>query len=336
MSAGRKPDFFSEMVVGLFMLAVFALLAYFTIVISGVDVFRSRKTVDVTLKFPDAGGLKERDNVVYRGTKVGTVGAIELGPDGVTVTAHVSGDVVLRKGFRASIESLSLLGGNYLLLEEGAGEPLPLEGTVFSGERPSDWMRELGSIARNLNDATSGDGIRSIVTNLQSFAERANTIAGRLERGEGSLGKLLSTNDTAYADLASTLSSASTIAKRLENGEGALGKLLSTNDTVYADLASTLSSASTIAKRLENGEGTLGKLLSTNDTVFADLQKSVANIETITGRMVEGTGTLGKLSKEEGLYDDASGLLKDARQVLDNYRDTTPISTFGSLILGGL
>src|SRR5574344_2156000 len=30
------------------------------------------------------------------------------------------------------------------------------------------------------------------------------------------------------------------------------------------------------------------------------------------------------------------GLIKDVRQVVDNYRDTTPISTFGSLILGGL
>jgi hypothetical protein len=36
------------------------------------------------------------------------------------------------------------------------------------------------------------------------------------------------------------------------------------------------------------------------------------------------------------MYDEVQGAIKDVRQVLDNYRDTTPISTFGSLIMGGL
>ena len=34
------------------------------------------------------------------------------------------------------------------------------------------------------------------------------------------------------------------------------------------------------------------------------------------------------------MYDELQGLIKDVRQVLDNYRDTTPISTFTSLATG--
>ena len=34
------------------------------------------------------------------------------------------------------------------------------------------------------------------------------------------------------------------------------------------------------------------------------------------------------------LYDEVNGLVRDIRQVIDNYRDTTPISTFSSLALG--
>ena len=371
MKDRRRGDFFQEAVVGLFMLAVFALLGYFTIIISGVDVFGGGKKTAISLTFPDAGGLKRHDNVIYRGTKVGSVREIELHDGGVTVTAEISDDVVMRSGYVASIESLSLLGGNYLLLEEGKGDPLPLEGTVFKGRPPADWMREIGSIARNINEITGDGSIRSIVTNFQGVAERANAVMARIERGEGSIGKLLSTNDQLYVDLASTLSDASKIAGRLERGESTLGKLLSTNDQLYADLASTVSDASAIARRLEKGEGTLGRLLSSDDTVYADLARTMANaakisdrlergegtlggllstndamfaslrrtvdnLETVTGRMAAGEGTLGKLSKESQLYDDASALLIDARQVLDNYRDTTPISTFGSLILGGL
>lgn len=36
------------------------------------------------------------------------------------------------------------------------------------------------------------------------------------------------------------------------------------------------------------------------------------------------------------MYDEIDGIIRDARQVLDNYRDTTPISTFSSLATGAL
>ena len=43
-----------------------------------------------------------------------------------------------------------------------------------------------------------------------------------------------------------------------------------------------------------------------------------------------------ELATDQAMYDEVQGIIKDVRQVLDNYRDTTPISTFGSLIMGGL
>ena len=42
------------------------------------------------------------------------------------------------------------------------------------------------------------------------------------------------------------------------------------------------------------------------------------------------------VARLEEMYDEVNGLIKDVRQIVDNYRDTTPISTFGSLIMGGL
>ena len=387
----KNGDVFSEVVVGIFMVAVIALLGYFTIVISGVDVMFGRKRATATIAFKDVGGLKERDNVIYRGMKVGTVDKITLGASNILVQASVDDDVVLRKSYRVSVAALSLLGGNYLLLEEGAGEPLALATTVFHGEPPVDWMRDLGAIARNLNDLTSDGNVRSIVTNFEATAANLNAIVARVERGEGTVGKLLSTNETLYADLSGTLSSAkaaatniAAIAMRVERGEGTIGKLLSTNDSVHADIRSALASArealdtvksaarniDTIAARVERGEGTVGQLLSTNEVVYADLKASLANIRKVTddlkggqglaGRLVydkklgedasqllenlngvserlaKGSGTLGKLMTDQELYNEVNALIKDVRQIVDNYRDTTPVSTFGSLIMGGL
>jgi len=387
----KNGDVFSEVVVGIFMVAVIALLGYFTIVISGVDVMFGRKRATATIAFKDVGGLKERDNVIYRGMKVGSVDKITLGASNILVQASVDDDVVLRKSYRVSVAALSLLGGNYLLLEEGTGEPLALATTVFHGEPPVDWMRDLGAIARNLNDLTSDGNVRSIVTNFEATAANLNAIVARVERGEGTVGKLLSTNETLYADLSGTLSSAkvaatniAAISMRVERGEGTIGKLLSTNDSVHADIRSALASArealdtvksaarniDTIAARVERGEGTVGQLLSTNEVVYADLKASLANIRKVTddlkggqglaGRLVydkklgedasqllenlngvserlaKGSGTLGKLMTDQELYNEVNALIKDVRQIVDNYRDTTPVSTFGSLIMGGL
>jgi phospholipid/cholesterol/gamma-HCH transport system substrate-binding protein len=387
----KNGDVFSEVVVGIFMVAVIALLGYFTIVISGVDVMFGRKRATATIAFKDVGGLKERDNVIYRGMKVGTVDKITLGASNILVQASVDDDVVLRQSYRVSVAALSLLGGNYLLLEEGAGEPLALATTVFRGEPPVDWMRDLGAIARNLNDLTSDGNVRSIVTNFEATAANLNAIVARVERGEGTIGQLLSTNETLYADLSSTLASAKAaatniamIAMRVERGEGTIGKLLSTNDSVHADISAALVSArealdtvksaarnvDTIAARVERGEGTVGQLLSTNEVIYADLKASLANIRKVTddlkggqglaGRLVydkklgedasqllenlngvserlaKGSGTLGKLMTDQELYNEVNALIKDVRQIVDNYRDTTPVSTFGSLIMGGL
>ena len=366
----KNNDLFSELIVGVFMVAVIALLAYFTIVISGVDLIRGRERVRATVEFKDVGGLKERDNVVYRGMKVGTVERITLAPEHITVTMLLDRDVVLRDSCRVTVAALSLLGGNYLLLEEGKGEVCPLETSLFKGEPPSDWMRDLGEIARNLNDLTSQGNLKNIVTNFESMSEKLNLVATRVERGEGTLGKLLSTNDQVYVDVAATVASAKNIAGRLERGEGTVGKLLSSDDTVYQDLKKTLAHAAEISERLAAGEGTVGKLLSKDDAIYRDIQGSVANIKAITAKiaagdgllgritndkqlsddaakllsnlrgfsekLAAGDGTLGKLTSDPELYNEVNGLIKDVRQVVDNYRDTTPISTFAGLVGGAL
>lgn len=355
----KKNDAFSEVIVGLFMLAVLALLVYFTVIISGVDVLQGREKVRISIVFDEVGGLKDHDSVMYRGTKVGAVDRIDLSPTNLTVIAEIDNDVVLRTTYRIAVCNLSMLGGNYLLLEEGAGDVRPLVGTTFRGEKPSDWMRDVANIARNLNEFTSGGELKAIVTNLQAASESVKTVTDRIARGEGTIGKLLSTNDTLYVDAQKTVANAAEVSDRLRNGEGTLGRLMSTNDTVYADLQKTVANAAEISERLRKGEGLVGRLLAKDDPIYdqldgaiADFRKACAsmdfseaktsanklleNLNAVAEKLKSGEGTLGKLMIDETLYGEVEGLTKDVRQVIDNFRDTTPISTFGSLIMGGL
>ena len=380
----KNSDVFAEVIVGIFMVAVLALLAYFTIVISGVDLLLGRAKTSATFVFRDVGGLKERDSVMYRGMKVGAVERIELGSSNITVRVKVDSSVVMRETGQASVAALSLLGGNYLLLEEGKGNVRPLETTVFHGEPPVDWMRDIGEIARNLSDLTSEGNLKNIVTNFEETAKNLNIIVSRVERGEGTVGKLLSSDNSLYGDLTNTVASArqtfdnaAAISERLEKGEGTLGKLLSRDEAAYGDLTNAVASiketfahAASVAERLEKGEGTLGRLLAKDDALWGDLTNTVANIraaseklkngegllgkimddkeladnasklmenlKAVSDKLAKGEGTLGKLTTDQEMYDEVNGLIKDVRQIVDNYRDTTPISTFGSLIMGGL
>lgn len=387
----KNSDVFSEVVVGVFMVAVLALLVYFTVVISGVDVLFGREKALARIAFTDVGGLKERDNVIYRGMKVGIVEKIELAPTNVMVTVLVDRDVVLRETCQASVSALSLLGGNYLLLEEGAGAVQPLATTVFRGDPPIDWVRDLGKIAGSLNEVLNDGSFRSIVSNFEATAENVNKIVARVERGEGTAGRLLSRDDTVYQDLREavagakravgdaektfdgarkTFDHAAAVAERLNRGEGMLGRLLSKDDAAYADLKQTLANAAAISARIERGEGTLGRLTAKDDALWGDLTnavanvraataklksgegllgrafndaaladdaaKLVANLRTVSERLEKGEGTLGRLMTERELYDEVNAAIKDVRQIIDNYRDTTPITTFGALATGAL
>lgn len=356
---GRRGDLFAEVAVGIFMLVIIALLVYFTVIISGVDVVQGRHKVLAKIEFSDVGGLKNQDSVMYRGMKVGSVEDIVLSPSNIYVVVEINQDVVLRENYRASVCNLSMLGGNYLLLEEGDGKVLPLEGGVFKGEKPTNWMNDISEIARNLNGVVSGGELKSIITNINEASIMIKSIVARLDRGEGSLGKLLSTNDTAYVALESSLLNISNLTANANNPSNSIGKIINDDGRLYDKLSGTLENAEIITAGLKNGEGVIGKLLKKDDPLVEDLSASIAafrktfeemdvkktiagaerlmdNLNKVVDKVNSGEGTIGKLVADDELYREINGLTKDLRQVIDNYRDTTPISTFGSLIMGGL
>ena len=340
----RRNDAFSEAATGVFVLAVLAVLVYFTVVISGVDLVfgRERRRLDVT--FEQVGGLKEHDSVMYRGTKVGTVERIALSPTNLTVTIEVDKSVVLREGCSASVRSLSLLGGNYLELDEGAGRPLDLETARLRGEPPADWMRDVSQVAQNLNRLTARDEISAIVSNLLVTTEKVRTLTERLERGEGLLGKLMSSDDTLYGDMKKTFANASEMSddfkkaaanaalltERLKNGEGTVGKLLA-SDVLHDDLVASIAAFRRACESLDFGDAKADV-----KDVIASAKTMVENLSVVAERLKNGQGTLGKLAADEEMYNEVNGLIRDVRQMIDNYRDTTPISTFSSLATGAL
>ena len=336
----RKSEAFTQAIVGVFMLTVLLLMGYFTIVISGVDVLSGRHRVPVRVAFSQVGGLKDRDNVMYRGTKVGVVERVEVTPSNLVVTARIDSNVILREGYSATVCSLSMLGGTYLRLDEGEGEALDLETTLFRGVTPTDWMEDLRQIASTVNGFVSGPELGVIVTNAVEASEKAREFAEDAKR--------MADDVKAFIDKANHFADkAVAVADRVERGEGMVGKLLSSDDTVYDDFKETMANAKEISAKvnrdkmfddLEAGIAAFRQAAESFDAKAMSEKGTalLADLGVVAERLKNGEGTLGRLSNDPELYEEVKGLMKDVRQIVDNYRDTTPISTFTSLATGAL
>jgi phospholipid/cholesterol/gamma-HCH transport system substrate-binding protein len=365
----RKGSRFQELIVGVFVVGVVAMLAVFTIVISGAslkDVFGGARR-RMTVKFEGVGGLRAHDNVIVRGVPVGQVERMRLDNSGVEVKLDLTQPVRMHEGYRIAVVNSSLLGGNYLSVDTGPLDAVELPpDTVFHGETPHDLIRDFsevvaglrrtldqGGVLTNLSSAAAslqevlarvnrGEGTlgRLLSSDDRLYLDLTNTVANlrrttdRIERGEGTIGRLLSSDDRLYADLTNTVANLRRTTDRVERGEGTLGRLLSSDDRLYQDLTNTVANLRRTTDRIDRGEGTLGRLLSSDDRLYQDLTNTVANLRVVTERMEKGEGTLGMLSKDDALYKDLKGLIGDARQTLDGMRESTPVTTFSSIILG--
>ena len=341
----NRNNLFSEIIVGAFMVMVLLALVVFTALTAGIDFATGRGRKTLTFVFDDVAGLRAQDSVIMRGMPVGKVRKLSLGENGVLVETLVDDHVNLREGYSATVRVTSILGGNHLALDEGSGPVLDARAPL-PGATPRNLMVEveaavtdLRQFVGNLNGlVTNLDAaqINTIIADIGNTARNLDTITTRLRDGEGTIGKLLSPDDTLYNDLGGILANVREFTTRLNESDGSVSRLLSDNGELYDSLASTLRNLDTISTRLREGEGTLGKLLSDDDTIYNDIAATTAGLRQFISGLGEGGGTLGKLISDPSLYNNAEGLLLDARSALDNFRETTPITTFTSLIMGGL
>jgi len=132
-----------------------------------------------------------------------------------------------------------------------------------------DIVAHFRSVAENLDHILSEnrEGLKNTVANAEEFTRALreegpklvatlNRIADRLDRGDGTLGKLL-TDDAAYQKLDDALASLNTVSKNLEEGKGTLGKLIN-DDEAYAKLNTALTGLSGTLNQIDQIRITLG------------------------------------------------------------------------------
>jgi phospholipid/cholesterol/gamma-HCH transport system substrate-binding protein len=297
-----------EILVGLFMFTVLIALGIFTIVLSRENLLGTSYQYDFV--FSEVSGLREGDNVYLRGMNVGRVKQTELEDSRVRVYVTLDVPITLRRGYTIDVVNASMLGGKYLKIYEGPEDaPAMGENVTIIGSPPVDVIEEL-------SEAVNG---------LQSMINAVS-------EGQGTLGKLLN-DDTMYNNMVELSDDLKAVVARVEQGEGTVGKLLN-DDSVYQDASKLMANLRDISDRLASGEGTLGKLMSEDASLYEDISATMVSVRSISESIDTGEGTLGKLVRDARLYDETTSLVEDVRAAVDDLREASPITSFGSVIFG--
>jgi phospholipid/cholesterol/gamma-HCH transport system substrate-binding protein len=311
-----------EVRVGLFLVVAFLILiALFEVL--GKDTIFARM-VEYKTSFKSIPSLKLGDPVRLAGVDVGSVRDIRVIGARVEVTVRVKPGTPVKTDSIATIKLTSLLGTNFVDLTFGSPvAQLAPPGSVLQSAEPPD----LNTMLARLNDAAGdvqilakqlNEGLGKSFEPITSAFQSMEKIAKQIEKGQGTLGKLIA-NDDLYREIQGIATNMNKLSQQLARGEGTLGKLVN-DDALYKDLRSLTADLKVasqglarMSKDIEAGKGTLGKLVKDDalyeeaKTTLTQAREALGGIQLMSKRITEGKGTLGRLLNDDSLFTDMKG-----------------------------
>ena len=131
---------YTEIIVGIFMIAGFAAFVYLSLQLGEFSVFSMQKNYTLNAEFENVTGLKEGAAVEISGVLVGKVAQIKLDKDGLAgVSMLINKDVPVGEDAIASIRTQGIIGDKYIRIINGnMDEPLKNNDTIMDTESAID------------------------------------------------------------------------------------------------------------------------------------------------------------------------------------------------------
>jgi phospholipid/cholesterol/gamma-HCH transport system substrate-binding protein len=266
--------------------------------------FDPAATIRVILPAEGVFGLTEGAGVEILGTKAGDVRKIVLDPKQnphAEIAVRNAMMVFVRRDSHAVIrKQFGVAGASYLEITRGSGAPLDPDYAVLTAiaeQAPTDAASELIAEMRTrvvpvIEDAqaaiqlltTLARSVQGSIDSVQPVLTDLHTITARLERGEGSVGRLL-TEDTVARDLETMLAQGRADMQRLGAILAAMEETVRQAPALTATLNKYARDLPLLAKRVD---AILGPLQG----VLEDLRRATPELPRITKSMAETTQSL--------------------------------------------
>lgn len=234
------------------------------------------QTIEIKTYFNQIEGLKPGAPVRLSGYDIGSVKSIALTGDSLgRVEVVMIIDVSLKKFIRidskASIETEGLVGKKIVTIT--AGSPNAAE-IVDGGRIPSKNPVNISAII---------DESQAIMHNINILSKDFSEIFNRINKGEGSIGKLVN-DDALYNSTVSVTQAADKSLNLITNRMDEISEIIidATDGIkrIITNVDSTLYDIKNLVKNVENGNGALGKLVAdknvadTVQTILTNLAKT--------------------------------------------------------------
>jgi phospholipid/cholesterol/gamma-HCH transport system substrate-binding protein len=308
----------NEQKVGLFFVVGILLVVAAIEVTVGIGLFT--KGYYLYVNYPNVAGLRGGDTVQVAGVKLGKVDDVTLKPDGVRVKLWLEHDAVVRHDSIARLDYQALSGTRFISISLGTpNAPVLKDGDTIEGEVPP-------SITQMV------DELQGVAHSVESLADSLNENQDRLLTNVNSM---IEENRTALQHAVANIDS---ITAKLDRGDGTMAKLLN-DPTLYDRATAVMTDLQKVSDRLASGQGDLGRLLNGDGAFYDEVRETVAslnvtasNLEEISSRVRNGEGTLGRIVTDDALYQEAQDAVRGLDRATAGIEDQSPISVLGTLI----
>jgi phospholipid/cholesterol/gamma-HCH transport system substrate-binding protein len=314
-----KKVAWAQLRVGVLAIVALTILAVLIFLITGTtSLFQPRATLYTYLS--DSAALTKGAEVRVNGYLVGKITDIgltgELDPLRIIrVTMEVDERMLpqIPVDSQAAISAANVLGTKYINIRKGSSSQAVARGAT------------LRSLDTREFDEVVATGY-SVLASLQGILNRVNTIIGEVEKGRGSIGKLIY-DEQLYANLVKTTDEAAKVTAALNSGKGTIGRLLY-DESLHDDIRGSVARVNSLLDGLQEGQGTLGRLMK-DPALYEDIRRSTNELRTLLADLNAGKGTAGKLLKDEALHKQIEGTIAKIDTLLNNIN--TGQGTLGQL-----
>lgn len=316
--------------VGLFCLLGFAVT---WIVYETLQEGRLLKTAGYTIlgRFEDVKLLRAGDDVRISGVRVGRVSETRLQNGRAEVVMEIGEDVRIASDSVATIATSSVLGSNHVVIDLGDAPEKLEPGDLIATRHTADLnevFAKLGDIADRVDGLfDSLDGTLGAITGTEDQPSALQTLNTVLNENRESL---RTTMDN-LRDITGRINSGEGTIGRLINDEGAYDRLIAAVDEIAraAEQASEMTaSANEVVSHIRAGEGTLGSLIY-GEEVGQEIEAIASNLRELSERLVNGEGTLGRLLADDSLFNDLQAVIQKAERTIDGLNEQGPITAVG-------
>jgi len=266
--------------------------------------FNPGETLRVLLPDDGLSGLTRGSTVEILGTKAGEVQEIVINPsEKIYAEVRIDREMALfvRSDSKATIRRIfGIAGDAYLEITRGFGKPLDWEFAVISAvsdRKPTDTVGELIDEIREkvfpvIDSAqkaiqaflTVANELQDPDKGVQQLLANANSIADRIDRGEGTIGRLL-TEDKLVRDMESLIAGLDAETRRI-------GPILDDLKTAMQNIADLSTRFNAYSGDIPEIARSLQEALASAEVVLKDLGQTTPQLPKIVKNVRDATDTL--------------------------------------------